>query len=354
MNIAYLIGNGFDLNLGLKTKYRQFYDYYLNKKDDNMTISNFKRELSKNIEKWADLEIELGKYASKFNKKNERNLIELLNDIQDALADYIDSQDIVFTISDTDHKSLVKDLLSPESHLSPREKDNYLKYKEKFNATNYNINVVLFNYTHTFERLFRWEEKPITISSRHYGGFNYSNTINSVEHIHGTTTSDMILGVNDISQIDNEELRNSLTTIRSLVKSEMNINAGTLRDNRCSSIISNADLICIFGMSLGQTDSIWWQKVIERLKTSNARVIIFTRYGELSPRRSYQAQDIKDDWARLLLSYGTLSDDEYEKLFKKIDVCLNSNMFKATIINEESSDVTNIGDLSLKLEDIIS
>ena len=30
MNITYLIGNGFDLNLGLRTRYTDFYDYYLN------------------------------------------------------------------------------------------------------------------------------------------------------------------------------------------------------------------------------------------------------------------------------------------------------------------------------------
>ena len=30
MKVVYLIGNGFDLNLGLKTSYSDFYTYYLN------------------------------------------------------------------------------------------------------------------------------------------------------------------------------------------------------------------------------------------------------------------------------------------------------------------------------------
>ena len=29
MNITYIIGNGFDINLGLKTSYRDFYEYIL-------------------------------------------------------------------------------------------------------------------------------------------------------------------------------------------------------------------------------------------------------------------------------------------------------------------------------------
>lgn len=32
MKITFLIGNGFDINLGLKTKYSEFLDYYLDSK----------------------------------------------------------------------------------------------------------------------------------------------------------------------------------------------------------------------------------------------------------------------------------------------------------------------------------
>jgi hypothetical protein len=37
MNIVYIIGNGFDLNLKLDTSYRDFYEYYKKQpsKDDN-------------------------------------------------------------------------------------------------------------------------------------------------------------------------------------------------------------------------------------------------------------------------------------------------------------------------------
>ena len=40
MNITFLIGNGFDLNLGLKTTYHNFLDYYYLKiiDDDNDNI----------------------------------------------------------------------------------------------------------------------------------------------------------------------------------------------------------------------------------------------------------------------------------------------------------------------------
>ena len=36
MNITFLIGNGFDINLGLKTRYTNFYPYYLEKYPEEM------------------------------------------------------------------------------------------------------------------------------------------------------------------------------------------------------------------------------------------------------------------------------------------------------------------------------
>lgn len=47
MNITYLIGNGFDLNLGLKTRYRDFYDYYVKQPSNDDLIKKFKNDLEK-------------------------------------------------------------------------------------------------------------------------------------------------------------------------------------------------------------------------------------------------------------------------------------------------------------------
>ena len=37
MNITFLMGNGFDVGLGLKTQYKDFYEYFIEKApEDNM------------------------------------------------------------------------------------------------------------------------------------------------------------------------------------------------------------------------------------------------------------------------------------------------------------------------------
>ena len=93
MKFVFLIGNGFDLNLNLKTRYRNFYDRYISLPSKNSTIKKFKEVLSDNLDNWADLELELGKYANNFGIENENDFVELLYDIQDSLAEYLDEQD---------------------------------------------------------------------------------------------------------------------------------------------------------------------------------------------------------------------------------------------------------------------
>ena len=40
MNILYLIGNGFDLNLGLPTRYSDFLEYYFNRAPLNLKATS--------------------------------------------------------------------------------------------------------------------------------------------------------------------------------------------------------------------------------------------------------------------------------------------------------------------------
>lgn len=58
MNIVFLIGNGFDLNLGLNTRYSDFYEYYKNQraKDERPYIRSFLNDLASN-EDWSDFDL---------------------------------------------------------------------------------------------------------------------------------------------------------------------------------------------------------------------------------------------------------------------------------------------------------
>ena len=88
MNILYLFGNGFDINLGMKTRYVDFYEYYENKASSSDLVKKLKSNIFSNIECWSDLELALGKYTSEFQRISDFD--EVYEDILNSLCDYLD------------------------------------------------------------------------------------------------------------------------------------------------------------------------------------------------------------------------------------------------------------------------
>lgn len=68
MQILYIIGNGFDLNLDLKTSYNDFYKYYETVESKNPNVQKLKEHISKTYDSWADLELALGDYTQHLKK----------------------------------------------------------------------------------------------------------------------------------------------------------------------------------------------------------------------------------------------------------------------------------------------
>ena len=66
MNITYIIGNGFDFNLGLKTSYKSFLDYYLKRDSGDRIIELFKDSIKQCNDLWSDVEIALGQSTDLF------------------------------------------------------------------------------------------------------------------------------------------------------------------------------------------------------------------------------------------------------------------------------------------------
>lgn len=325
MKITYLIGNGFDINLGLKTGYKDFYKYYFEQKSKTDVIGKFKQDLNESFEKWSDLEFELGKYTTKF-QNNEHGFISLLDDIQDSLADYLRTQQISFDLTNNMRTKIIKDIFEPSQYLNQRELNEFKKYIST--QSHGEANLITFNYTQSLEKILKLEcHIPIS-----------NGRINSIYHIHGTVDSNMILGVNDITQIENENFRESKKLRNHFVKPQMNFDAGTLRGAHSKKTINNADLICIYGMSLGATDKIWWQTINNRLAAKqHPTVLIIFAHENIPPRREYVSKTYKDDVVEKILSYSQFANEEKEEIKKRIFVSFNSNMFNIKPIKKQQT-----------------
>ena len=151
MNILYVIGNGFDINVGLKTDYQSFYDYYLSEPSRSEDILKLKHHLSsERYETWADLELGLGKYSEKVASVSEFK--EIYFDISDRLKEYLTKEIISFSVSPHINSVFLEDFRFPHLHLNAgmtREIGSYLRNT----GGPYDINIISFNYTDIIERI---------------------------------------------------------------------------------------------------------------------------------------------------------------------------------------------------------
>lgn len=277
VNAVYIIGNGFDLRMGIPTDYPSFLKYYKTAEVPSPEIGEvkmkffqrMKEEETKKKNKWADLEVALGAFT-----KDELN-IELFKDFcrnaNRELINYLKSVEKQSpTLSEEEKEKFFCDLESPERYLrSPILRQNFL-----YNAVTKDevySNIISFNYTNTIERLL--------------DGYADENSHISIKHIHRTLKNDYVLfGVNNAEQIENEEFRKDEDLLDLIVKPKGNAELGENVDAECTNIIKDGDIFYIYGTSLGTTDKIWWDSIAQRYTSSNCVILYFDHVNETVQR----------------------------------------------------------------------
>ena len=91
LNITFLIGNGFDRNLGLDTTYSDFVKHYkrIEPKTDN--LKNFHKYIKENEELWSAAEIAMGEYTGELEKGQAEVFAECQTDFCEKMAEYFTS-----------------------------------------------------------------------------------------------------------------------------------------------------------------------------------------------------------------------------------------------------------------------
>lgn len=337
MNITFLIGNGFDVNIGMNTRYCNFYEYYKNIPSDNNIISIMKEDIGKNIYcDWSDLEKALGVYTKNLNTKFEIDTI--LEDVCKNLSEYIQKEEEKYDFNKTNHARLIRDFAYPEEHLLLADKNIIKEYKNNWKGSHWYVNVVTFNYSRSLEKLMKIENFPHKLLT--YSG-SLQAMISSIKHIHGYADENMVLGVNDISQISNEKFRLDQDVLETIVKNECNKSLKHLVDKQCEDIVNKSDLICLFGLSLGDTDKNWWKLIGEKItKTNNCKLIIF--WHETIFQQSYinkrgrKERELID----LFLSKAEIDREKVKDIQSKILIGYNTDIFKIELNELKSNQNT--------------
>lgn len=85
MNITFLIGNGFDLNLKLNTRYSDFYKYYI-KNDPKDLLS---KSIKEDYEIWSDLEVGLGEFLKDIGENQIEEFLDSKSTLEKMLSEYL-------------------------------------------------------------------------------------------------------------------------------------------------------------------------------------------------------------------------------------------------------------------------
>jgi hypothetical protein len=214
-NSVFIIGNGFDISLGLKTRYRDYVESpYFNDHLGKGKIL-FEHLHVVNLEsRWIDIELEL---AALSRNTNDPNFLEQYSELAFSLCSYIKSLNTELDANSRAYKFL---------------RDNYTPDSKILN----------FNYSNTIEVALRQLGYPVNLDSIHY--------------IHGNAESNnIIFGVDDAANINQNHAF--------LYKSTSNHFNGRHVD----SILHSAPSIFFFGHSLGESDHMYFRNFFSSLWT---------------------------------------------------------------------------------------
>lgn len=335
-----MVGNGFDVSLGIKSSYSRFYEWYCDKNSEKPHINSFRKEIKNDVNRnvpneektWADFEIGLGKYTSEFTVDTVDDFLDCLEDAQGSIIEYLTEQErqCDFTqYSNESYMQFAKSLCDFYDEISDLEKLQVSSMLNGVPNENREIYFLTFNYTHTLEQIL--EHMPNeTLKTWRHGTASYGYIIKrNVLHVHGTTDEFPVLGVNDESQIENTALIETPQFRELLIKAE-NVNAlGKLWHRQAEERISNSRVVCILGMSIGASDAKWWRKIVQWLKANTSRHLIIYWHESDPPNGISSRKQLKcvEQTKERLLSYAELSPNEKQTLKERMHVVINTSKF---------------------------
>lgn len=336
MNITFLIGNGFDLNCGLHTKFTDMYPEYLDTESHSIAIAEFKRNIREDkdmhYEKWSDFEMGIANYASKV--KSENDILDCLEDFTEFLVDYLKKQQAILSNSllktperiQNTIQEVKKSVLSFFGEL-PRNNDIY-RIKEVFDESTYiHYSFISYNYTTLLDYLLNI---LFAKNTNYLSKFDNKRIIlDKIEHIHGTLDKDTVIGIDNESQLSGLPYSLSKHGKDALIKPHFNDSYDSRRVASVANAIQSSDVLCVYGLSLGDSDLTWRQMILSWLKTSPSHylVVFSKKYSDLETTVVWRKQAYEDEAKQEFLNKIGCSEDEYEALSYQVSVPIGSNIF---------------------------
>ena len=325
MDITFLVGNGFDLSLGYKTSYKDFYKYYLEQTRDSkdkaisLLRDSIANDLNSGSSLWTDFEVGLGKFTQEFGEDQAEKYIEAYMDAVQKLHDYLlnlpklsGPEELTEEQLDTARKNIYQFYQGGTSQEQIDFSD--LLKKEKASGNDITFNFVSFNYTNFLDEFITaLAQKPID---------TWSVIKPNVFHVHGLLNDYPIVGLSSEDQILNPAFQKNEDCCAALIKINIENSIRYRRYSDLKGIINKSHIVCLWGLSLGDSDKHLWNFVNTWLKDDSNRIVVIYKYGVPPPSNilAFDRRRKTMNVISLLLKHSDLSIIEKNFLIPRIHV----------------------------------
>lgn len=284
MDVAFVLGNGFDLQLGMETGYKSFLKWYVEQPTNDSDIAQFRTYLKdQNSEWWSDAEIAMGQYLGNFSDDNIAVFFKNIRDFKLRLSEYLMQENEKYDLEKNSEviDAFIDFLLKSSDDIMLRPTLLHLNELRKRNNTL--IHFVTFNYTDALDRIVRKvKERSITLETITINSsMAISTKVGNIYHVHGSLASSLIMGVDNHEQLKGSNISDFSKVSRTLIKPIVNDELGRDEHENAISMLYDCRFLFFYGLSFGITDKTWWDLIKDRLiKDGNMQVVIFTRSSD--------------------------------------------------------------------------
>lgn len=332
MNVLFLIGNGFDISAGLKTRYEDVLNRYLADTKSNSAFDDIKKDIYDNIKLWGDFEKRLGEITNNYSMENLETYYGFLINFRKFLVNYLTKEERKIDFNSLDIvvlEPLKKLILSGYIYFSEKSQQTITAYFKPNNGFPHYY-FISFNYTRVFDECLKIIHTKTGPLKNGLVSINRPHIPDKILHIHGSLDADVIMGVDNRNQIANPGLRDNNRLIQTLVKPDVNNALENLKNNEAHSLIDKSNLIVLFGMSIGLTDFSYWNKIGEWLRREPSHhLLIFYKLDEgdkIHPENKIANFNYIRD---IFIRYTGHSDIINRK---QIHVCYETDMFNLNLV----------------------
>lgn len=311
-NVVFLIGNGFDISLGFKTSFSDFFYSKTFKlgivgKYNTNKFNQLHKLLKQSIDNggldnsWSDFEIKMGELTQKYIGYN--NIFDYTMDFTLFTSLF---QMYLFKLQQKQSKTKIKQTVK---YLRNTWGENCEKLNEylPIDGTENKVNFITFNYTDILDNII----------------LEYNNRC-KVLHIHGSVNTYPILGIDNAGLIKNEEFKNNSQFCNTFIKDNLRNNYFSQTFIESKKLVENADLIFAYGLSVGKADATYWSMIKEMLLESLDKKLCINVYIDKSTSNCLQyMRQIRRDFFTV-----TSATKCQKKALRKQIICIpNSPIF---------------------------